>query len=160
VQTFTYISTVTASGLTNLDFTSLDNTYKSYRFCFNTLASGGSFQIKASTDNLSTFATLDMTYEKFAGGTPQVISYITSSSTAVTIASLTSYAGFMDIANIGEATKQIMLSWNISSTSTATNATATHGTGQDDTREAINSIRFLCTSGTFSAGTITLYGIS
>lgn len=160
VQTFTYISTGSVAAGT-IDFTSLSNTYKAYRFIISGVTgSNTTYQMMASTDNLSTFATLNCTNERYVGGAPQVPAASSQTATRMAIGTLATLYGRVDIYNIGEATKAIMFEFGTGSNGTGTNSLTFFGKGNDNVRESINSIRFTSNTDSLTAGTVDIYGIS
>jgi len=165
---FTYISTQTASASTNLDFTSLSNTYRAYRFVLTNLILtdlGAILRLSLSTDNFSTTASLTASIKKFAGSTATT-GGIKNSGSGTTIDLNSSSAvnqtsrGFVDIAFIGESTIQAQINFDASTNNTDTTRRNFMGYISDINRESINAVRFIVSAGTITSGSINLYGIS
>jgi hypothetical protein len=166
-MSYTYLSTQTASGSTELDFINLNNSYSSYRFVINNLilSNTTTFQAKTSTDNLSSFSTNSASTIQYGSTTnsnaPMKVatrtSYVPLCSTD---AGLRAVVGFVDIEAIGESSNQIQGNFDVSMSGVNNSPRNYTGYFSDELREAINAVRFKPSVGTIVSGSISLYGIS
>jgi hypothetical protein len=166
MENLTYISTQTASASAQLDFTTgIDATYRSYRFVISNLllSNTASLRMKLSTDGLGTFVTMGqhfVTYKQSVTAPPVIIG-VNSDEVSVCSLGTTNLTanGFVDMFYPESSTIQTILNFKFSGGSNS-DTRSNFGSVEDNTRQTVNSARFLPSAGTFTSGTIILYGVS
>lgn len=163
------LGSVSTSSGTTADFTSnLNSTYDYYIFkVVGVRTTGGNLRLQVSVDGGSNWKT-DATYvytqnalSSAATNTPAGSSsgtslLLTGSTGGTTVPGLT---GDVELSRPSDGASPKMAKWSLSFTTGDTNTTLATGAGFYPTDvSAITAIRFL-TSGTFSSGTIYLYGV-
>lgn len=168
VPTFTYISTVTASSSANIDFTGISSTYSQYRLVINNLLASTTLtaNFKISTDSLSTFATMCAAYLGYNNTTSSGAAVIKASTTlsnasiALAQASSNGISGWIDVYAPASSSVQTMVYGFVTSSYNLSAPNSYETRFQDEARQAINSFRIAASTGNFTSGTVTLYGVS
>lgn len=170
VPNYTYISTVTASSSANIDFTGIDSTYNAYRLVVNNLLVSTSLitaNFKLSTDSLSTFATTCSAWIGYvstvsaSGMVVDASNTLSSQSIPTSKASSVGICGWIDVFMPADSTVQTMVSGLLTNNTNSSPPNSYEFKAQDETRQAINAFRLAAsTGGTFTSGTVTLYGVS
>jgi len=165
VQTFTFISTLTASTSANLTFTSIANTYKAYRFTLNNLVFSASptLNVSLSVDNFSTTETINGTLIQTFCKTTVPVQFATSGTTFPLVGALGGghVSGYLDLLSPATSANQAMMQWLIGNADSATvTAYGAQGFANDSVVNAVNAIKFVPSTGTITSGTISMYGIS
>lgn len=168
IPTLTYLSTQTAASSASLSFdnTIITSTYSQYLFVLKVIAlatSAADLQFELSTDNLNTFTSLNSNAVRYASSTTQPPIPRAQFATLVSIANRGTGSGQINgemyLSYPSEATIATIAEYNVAIPSSS-NGTADVGVAVDGTRQAINAIRFIASSGNITSGSIDCYGIS
>lgn len=167
-----FLNSATASSSSSLDFTSnINSTYKSYLFVVESLvvsSDSSLFYMRTSTDGGSSFDTSGYQHSKILrySHSTGVTGQNSASDVAIILGATTTNAadtpmnGHINLYDPSNSAEFTYVDYKITSHDAASskNLYFTTGNGQRESEADVDAVRFLLSTGTFTSGTIRMYG--
>ena len=162
VQTYTPISTVTASNVATVDFTGLDSTYEHYQIVVTNaipVTDGVYFYLRTSSDNGATFESGAGAYRFNVNAQTDAAQIELGPTNLIGNdgAAENGWKGVINFFNPSGGTYSQFI-WQYTSIDTTTNMQNLSGAARAP-NAAVNALRFFFSSGNIASGTFTLYGV-
>lgn len=159
-QTFELVQTINSAGASLIDFTGLSSTYDYYVLeCSELrLSSSGTFYLRVSTDNGSSFIDANYSYNQL----------ISTSSSTVTVNRVSSSGTTIPLDSVGAGDRTVLFAklfgigksqYFIMQANVGTASDWTQTLGEYSVVATVNAIRIILSSGTFTSGIFKLYGV-
>lgn len=169
-----FISSVTASNSTTVNFTNISSTYDIYAITLTLVSpatDGDVLRIRTSTNNGSSFdnGTTDYKYSAMgwsSNATSANLDSLAGESSILVASTIGADAGESGLSGIfylykpSSAAGWFQLSWNVSSINPSSLLRVTSGAGARQASQAVDAIQFFMGSGNIASGTFRLYGIA